>query len=306
MAGLHVERISTKRTIDLASLNQVGNRFLRPEILSFATRVALEEAREQVRIGNPPSRVVIDRRTTINLSPADAKALVRQGNNVKFIGLDRKIQFFFTDNGILAQALTYAWTLLMSLTSVGKHAPHAINTYFIWCSDPNNKSRSRVAKNLDDAVRWISESSGGVVNVRILGPTAEYRRQLIYNPKGRKQQTRWTSMSNATTKKPSRAIDRYRFTKPTKSKVNDGKTSNIAIRSIKKRGRTYYQAQVSKAIQQIVVQNVKRQWRDMWVRYSFKPAKDLPLPLLNSPRWRPKNNVHIPEIALGVKYQYGR
>ena len=145
------------------------------------------------------------------------------------------------------------------------------------------------------------------MNCRILGPTAEYRRKLIYSPKGRKQQTKFVSVSKGYNK--GKAIDRYDFTKPTKSKVNKGATTDrIAIRTGrgKRAGKTFYQGQVAKAIQEIVVQNVKRQFRDIRVGYRFVRSKEK-LDLLNSPTWRPDEaNIHIPELWMGIKVKHGR
>lgn len=298
-----VRRVSDRRTINLKSLDHLGDRFLKPEVRKFTSQVALEENRAQVVQGNFPSRVVIDRRTTIDLSPADARALARAGNNVTFIGLDRNIRFYYTSNGTLAQALTYAWDLLRSLTRVGPRGPHAVSSYYIWCSDLTDKARSKKFKEVDGAVKWIVEARGQV-RVAILGPTYEYRRQLIYNPEGRKQQTRWVSAGKGINEGPAR--DRYTYTGNTKSKVDGKQTGNIAVRSHRRGGKTFYQAQVAKAIQQIVVQNVKRQFRDLMASYRFVPSKELPLPLYKSPKWRPTSNVHIPELGLIVKRQHGR
>jgi hypothetical protein len=305
-----VRRVSSKTKINLDDLGHIGDRFLKQEIRDFTSRVGLEENRQQYQQGNTATRVVIDRKTTINLSPTDAKRLASASNNVVFFGLEGNLRFYYTSNVVLAQALSYAWNLLRSLTKVGP-LPRAIDTYYIWCSDPDNPGRSKKCTNLSDAQSWIAASSGPLVNVRILGPTAEYRRKLIYSPKGRKVQSKLVSPSKGFNK--GKAIDRNRFLKPIRSKL--GKTTYtdkpaFRFASSRRKGLTRVSGVVAKAIQEIVVQNVKRQFRDIRTGYRFVTSKELPLPLLDLQRsgnsWRPdEQNVHIPELWLGVKVKHG-
>ena len=299
--ALAVRRISAKRVIRVNNLEEAASDWLPAEVRHLTSQTAIEENREQAKILNFPTRVVIDKRATVDLTPADAQALARAGNRVTFEGLDNNIRFFYTSTGTIKAAAQYAWTLLLNLTR--SLTGTARDSYYIWCSDAGKRGSGRKFTDISGALDWLDQNTGPLISFRILGPTIEYRRKIIYNPRGRQQQTRWVRAARGINE--GRAIDRYRFTRPAQSKVKPGEsTDRIVIR--KSRGRkTTYQARVAKAIQEIVIQNTRRQFRDISIKYRFVRSKELPLPIKTA--WKPsEQNVHIPELSLWVKQQHGR
>lgn len=127
----------------------------------------------------------------------------------------------------------------------------------------------------------------------------EYRRTVIYKRRG-KQQTKWVNAKKALNNGP--ATNRYKFLAPRVTRVAKGTYSQgkgLVTRN-RRRGR-YIQAQVSKAIGETVKQRIKSQFKDIWVGYGFTRSREA-LPIVHSPTWRPdEENIHIPELYLGLK-----
>ena len=312
MAVEKVERIKGQRFVNLTGLGRLGPEWAEREIRGFAAMVAVEEIQAQIKLGNPPTRIVFDRRQAMELKESHQKALAKlnpANANDYFPEFRSRIQTFYGGLEKLADAVEFAHRRLVTKiprltgTAAGLRMVDGKRAIYFWCSDPENRSRSRVCTNTAEVRQWLSESHGNSINVRILGPTIEYRRDIIYRTSRVKQRSRWVGVSRGLS--PGYATDRYKFTARYKALTAEKKgrlTDRIGIRSIRPRGRgkTIYQTRVADAINSTVAGEVRRAYRDVWVGYRFTRSKES-LPIKDD-RWRPSGqNIHIPEIYLGMK-----
>lgn len=310
MAGPAVKRHKKTETIRIGQTRKPGQakaqflQVMKEEVRDFASDTIVLAARQQYRSQKSlPNQMAYDRTAKLfDLTEAQAKRIV--GMNVDTEGLagfQRNIRFFYTDMDVLARAFVVAYTRLIQLTRTDSGA--SVGSYYMWCRDPGDVGRTGKIKSPSKVVKWIRESTHPLTKVTILGPLTEYRRSVIYNPAGRKQQTQVVSQSRGYNK--GAATDRYKFTKGTKSKIDKKKvTSTIKISHAKRRsGKVYHSVQVAKSIQWMVRQELRRNFRGIYTAYRFVPSKE-PLKLYKTPpqTWKPDGeNRHIPALSIGLR-----
>lgn len=312
---LTVRRQKEVREIPLKRLEDIVPEFLAPEVRVFATTVGFDENRKQARqFDNVLTSVELDRKGRKDVKPAEAKryAQIPPGTDIEVPQFKRNIRFQYGDITVLRDAFLYAWDYLVRLM---RKSPRrlSVNSMYVYISDPENKRlNTEIHGGTPNAVRASVVSfleTAGVgqhVGIRIKGPLTEYRREVIYNPVGIKQRSRWTKASDGYTRAGGRARDRYLYTGDQFRSLVDKtkKTDRIGIRTLKRGGKTYYQPRVASAIHEIVKKNVQRQYRPVMVSYRFTPWAHGELPLYRTPplKWRPSGpNRHIPELWLALK-----
>lgn len=312
MTALAIKRHSNKRTISLGGIRagQTNKEFyeaVASEVRDFASDSIVDAAKEQYRAAKAlPNRIAYDRnKTVIDLLPAQARRIVTMDTKSQTLtGFNSNIRFFYTDMTLLFRAVSVAWVRMMALTRVLRG--NAAATYYFWCNDSLIPARSKKVSNLGQVRSWLAETTDPLATVSILGPTVEYRRPVIYNPKGRRQQRQWVNSTRAVNEGP--ATDRYRHTTgATRSRIGGKKakdramTNSIKVSGLRRRkGKTYFSVQVAKAIGFMVRQEIRRQFRDIYSSYRFTRSRE-PLPIIDK-KWKPDGaNIHIPVLSLGLK-----
>lgn len=274
-----VKRTVTKHKVVLKGLDQ-GREFLVQQVRDEIGRVALLEVKVQISKGNNPTTVVVDgNRAGSNLSEADVNKLksLKVGTVIFPFALKR-IQWFFVDNMVLWAAVQEAWFRLKR--KLARVTGDAWRSVYFYCNDPDNPSLSGKRMALG-GVKTFLQDAGSNASVSIKGPRTEYRRTVIYSSGS----LVWAPPSRA----KSSTIERDRVT----FGGGETKTTN--------RGTS---TRIAKAINHTVVGTIKRKYKRVSAFYRFVPerADSLPLPILHSPKWRPKGqNVHIPVMIFSLK-----
>lgn len=296
---LEVERVKETRTKIIPQGVSIVDSWLIDEIRYEVADAIIDENRAQYKQGNVVNKVVIDRRNVKTINPAEAKSIASY-DAVRIPELKRQVAFFYTSIGTLIDAFTSTWNRLLSLTP--SKTGDARASYEFWVADHTDPSRNTRMHNAAGVVNWLEKSASGDVLVHILGPKVEYRRSVIYRSQG--QKTKFISAKDA-------SVNRTKFLKPQSRNLpgylkSQGK--GIVSRATRRRGGIKTEVLVAKAIQEIAISSLKRQYRDIWFSYGFirEHPSALPLPIMNHlPRnkhWVPSGlNAHIPVIYLRVK-----
>lgn len=288
--------------------------WMKEEIRGFLSDVALSEVQSQIRFDNPPSRALVDRRRFSDVTPADVQALKSMSFSARiFPSVQRNIRWTFSNLEVLWDAVKYAYVRLRKAMKQNWASGDSWKSVYFWCSDPIAKGRSKKCLRIEQVKAWIAASSNQYVNVRILGPTLEYRRTVIYGRgTGGRKLSRWVSTKRAAGMLgPGK--DRYTFRGKVnslldKNKTKKGakkiKTNAVQIRT-RMRGTSFgskYQVKVGKAIHTAVAADVKRSFKDIRIWYRFTRSREK-LPVKDK-KWERESmtgpNIHIPELFIGI------
>jgi hypothetical protein len=256
---------------------------LREEILDYAGYVALEENAGQMRLSPPntPNRVIIDN-VAVDLSPVQVSRL-RNVTNATIEGIRRKVTFTYVDLEVFAAAVQLAWLELNKRMRVRGGA--AKRSVYVWCADARVRNRSGKHSSIRSVLQWIEASGHMEISVHIIGPTLEYRRGIVYNPRGKPYTALWQTQTRQPAGQSFSDLDRRQIRQYFASI-----RSRLAV----------------KAVHLGVVRKVKPKFKDIKVRYLFTRSKET-LPIKS--RWTPdRRNIHVPVIFLAPKFPtgYGR
>lgn len=136
------------------------------EDLPHAVRqVAVQATREQIRMGNNPTNILVDNRGN------------RPVTEAKF-----RVQVFFSDREKLYNALVDTWDKVQKLTPV--KSGRAIGSYQLWFK---RASIGPMPGALSQAKRLISTMNPAKDGFHIVGPVLVYGRKVYWNPKGKQR-----------------------------------------------------------------------------------------------------------------------
>lgn len=307
--AVKVKTVKRKKVTIIPEGVSIVDTWLLDQVREEISDSIIEENRKQAGLVPPNlvTRIVVDRRNETDVSSAEALSLAG-ADNITFVGLDKRITFYYTETALLAEAFIATWHKLESLTAVGK-TKDAYKSYEFFAKNYGTGQSIRV-QDPEPIVRFLKQNEGSTINVHIIGPRIEYRRAVIYHRRG--QKAKWVPASKSATGAGKNAVDRWKYLDPKSRNINrkfksSGKSSLIARLTTSKRGKVSASVLVARAIQEVTVASVKRQFKDIWFSYGFATDQKQPLPIKNhQPRnkpWKPSGaNENVPVIRMGPKF----
>lgn len=129
------------------------------DILAVLRAVAIEEIGQQINIGNKPTNLLVDNRSSRSIEQAQ-----------------RRVQAFFVDVELVYKAVIAAWQRALGLTR--SRTGKAQASYQLWFND-------RYVANTPGAARqYLDNFKPGEDYFRIVGPVVAYGRKLYWSPRG--------------------------------------------------------------------------------------------------------------------------
>jgi hypothetical protein len=115
---------------------------------------------DQVRLGNPPTNIIVDNRGRTPITQAK-----------------RRVQAFFADKAALRRAVYEAWNKIQSLTRVA--TGRAAGSYELWFNE------QRIGRTPAAVETYLDRFNPAKDYFRIVGPVLVYGRKVYWNPKGK-------------------------------------------------------------------------------------------------------------------------
>ena len=250
------------------------------EVRAEAENWSAEEARAQIRLGNPPSELALDNNKAIHLTSNQLSQLSRQGSAIKWPNY--KQTWLMQDVQLLIDALRWAWERIKEMTRVD--SGRALSTYYFVLKNYVTK-RTQRAETIDQAVYIIESWGDARTSAGIYGPTTPYRRKLIFNPR---TGGRWENVT------PAKGLSRLAL-------LRDRDKTQVTAYA-RRRG-IRYRVRVAQAMQKTIAKRLMSQFggqRSGGIRAGYAFTKSRTALPVNG-KWKPTRNQFIPVLWMHLR-----